>query len=220
MRQLPLDLPPIESLSRDDLVVTRSNQMAVEAIDQWPHWQHNVLLIVGPEGAGKSHLAQIWADAAGATMVGPADAAQIVAEDSFRAVIDDIDRTNLSDEELFGIVNAARLANGWLLATARTPPGEWQGRLKDLVSRLSAAAFARLDAPDDALLSALLVKLFADRQLAVDPQTVDYLATRIERSAAAARTVVAKLDRAALSEKRRITRPLVRQVLGIGDGQT
>ncbi|MEE2952123.1 MAG: hypothetical protein VYD57_12870 [Pseudomonadota bacterium] len=220
MRQLPLDLPPIESLSRDDLVVTRSNQMAVEAIDQWPHWRHNVLLIVGPEGAGKSHLAQIWADAAGATMVCPHDAGQIAGDDGFRAVIDDIDRTDLSDEELFGIVNVARLGRGWLLATARTPPVEWRGRLKDLVSRLSAAAFARLDPPDDALLSALLVKLFADRQLAVDPQTVDYLATRIERSAGAARKVVAGLDRAALSEKRRITRPLVRQVLGIGEGQT
>lgn len=210
-RQLPLELPPIEQLGRDDLIVSRSNAVAAEAIDAWPDWQHNVLLIVGPEGSGKTHLSRIWAEAAEAEILRPGAFGAF--SDGFRIVIDDIDRAKISDRELFAPVNAARLGQGWVLATSRLAPQAMAGRLPDLVSRLSAAARAELDAPDDRLFEGILAKHFSDHQLVVDPATLTYLAARIERTGSSAKTIVDEINRQALAEKSRVTRPFVRRVL-------
>ncbi|MEN3791236.1 hypothetical protein [Fulvimarina sp. MAC3] len=210
-RQLPLELPPIEQLGRDDLIVSRSNAVAAEAIDAWPAWQHNVLLIVGPEGAGKTHLSRIWAEAADADILRQGGFGAL--ENGFRIVIDDIDRTTIPDQELFAPVNAARLGQGWVLATSRIPPQAMAGRLPDLVSRLSAAARAELDTPDDLLFEGILAKHFSDHQLVVDPATLTYLAARIERTGSAAKAVVDEINRQALAEKSRVTKPFVRRVL-------
>ncbi|RFC62401.1 hypothetical protein DYI37_16370 [Fulvimarina endophytica] len=210
--QIPLDLPAIEQSDRDDLVVSASNRVATEAIDAWPHWRHNVLLVVGPEGSGKTHLSRAWAQIADAvhfeagTGVPPGG--------NFRIVIDDIDRTDIADAELFAPINAARLGQGWVLATSRLAPQALAGRLPDLVSRLKAAARADLQAPDDRLFEAILAKHFSDHQLLVDPGVLTYLAERIERSGSSARHAVTLLNRRALAEKSRITKPFVRRVLG------
>ncbi|EAU42757.1 hypothetical protein FP2506_07946 [Fulvimarina pelagi HTCC2506] len=210
-RQLPLELPSIEQLGRDDLIVSHSNTLAAEAIDAWPDWQHNVLLIVGPEGSGKTHLARIWAEAADATILGLGEIGPL--SGGFRLVIDDIDRPDVADSDLFAPINAARLGQGWVLATSRVSPKMMAGRLPDLVSRLSAAARADLDPPDDVLFEGILAKRFSDHQLVVDPPTLTYLATRIERTGSAARAIVEDINRQALAEKSRITKPFVRRVL-------
>ena len=213
-RQLPLDLPHRASRERDDLVVSAANRLAVEAVDAWPEWPHPVLLVTGPAGSGKSHLAEVWAGAAGAVAAEGDDVGDILGETGFRAVVDDIDRGTLSEESLFALVNAARLGGGSLLLTSRKLPAALDIAIADLRSRLAAATIASLGAPDDALLTGVLAKLFADRQIEVDPGALRYLVERMERSLEAASRIVAAVDREALAVKKRVTRPLLRRVLG------
>ncbi|WP_082490791.1 hypothetical protein [Aureimonas sp. Leaf454] len=207
--QLPLDLPHRASLARDDLIVTEANDMAVAAVDRWPDWGHPVLLVVGPAGAGKSHLASAWAAMAGAVPPAP----DVLDVAPFAVVIDDVDRGNWPESDIFAIVNAARLGGGTVLLTSRVRPSEMDVALPDLRSRLKAATIAELGAPDDALLEGVLAKLFADRQMAVDPRLVAYAAARMERSLDTANRFVACVDREALARKERISRSLLARVL-------
>lgn len=212
--QLPFDLPHRPSLARDDLIVSDANRLAVAAIDRWPDWGHPVLLVVGPPGSGKSHLAAAWRDLAGAAPLGRGPAA---AGRGFAVVIDDIDRSDASEVDLFNIVNTARLGGGHVLATARVPPAAMSIALADLRSRLQAATTVAIGAPDDGLLAGVLVKLFADRQIAIDPRLVAYLTGRMERSLAAASRLVAAVDREALASKEKVSRALLRRVLDRGE---
>ncbi|BDA83801.1 hypothetical protein Sa4125_13430 [Aureimonas sp. SA4125] len=206
--QLPLDLPHRPSLARDDLIVTDANRLAVSAIDSWPSWQHPVLLIVGPPGSGKSHLAAAWAEMSGATALAGDTAAA-----PFTLVIDDIDRAPLDETVIFGAVNAARLGGGFVLATARAHPAEMKLSLADLRSRLQAATLVETGRPDDALLIGVLSKLFADRQIAIDPKLVHYLSLRMERSLEQASRLVAAVDHEALASKEKVSRALLQRVL-------
>ncbi|GGD85902.1 hypothetical protein GCM10011390_00550 [Aureimonas endophytica] len=208
-RQFPLDLPHRPALTRDDLVVTEANRMAVAAVDHWPNWPHPVTVIVGPEGAGKSHLVAAWREMTGArTFDG-----RLPEDRPFAVAIDDLEGETAREAALFDVLNAARLGGGFVLATARRAPGELPFRLPDLRSRLGAAALATIAAPDDALLRGVLAKLFADRQLDVDLRLIDYLASRMERSLGAARRIVDRLDSEALAAKERVTRALIQRVL-------
>jgi chromosomal replication initiation ATPase DnaA len=211
--QIPLDLPHRASHARDDIVLSGSNRLAVEAIDSWPAWRHSVLLVVGPPGSGKTHLAQAWAERTGATPLRRGGVEALLAGPGFRAVIDDVDRSDLPENELFAVVNAARLGGGTLLATSSRPPREIPVALSDLRSRLAAATVAELGAPDDELLAGVLVKLFADRQIDIEAKVVRYLAERMERSLDAARRLVAAADREALASKERMSRRLLKRVL-------
>lgn len=215
-RQLPLDLPHRPSHSRDDLVLSAANRLAVEAVDAWPAWPHPVLFVSGPPGSGKSHLAAVWAGQSGAVAAGRDGVGSILAQRDFRAVVDDVDRGALDEPALFALVNAARLGGGSLLLTSRVLPAAIDLRTPDLRSRLAAATTVRLGAPDDALLTGVLAKLFADRQIEVEAAALGYLVARMERSLDAARHIVAAIDREALAEKRRVTRPLLRRVLDEG----
>lgn len=224
-RQLPLDLPHRPSLERDDLVVSAANRLAVEAVDAWPDWSHPVLLVTGPPGSGKSHLAEIWALEAGATVAGQSgagrsDVGDILKTPDFRVVVDDVDRGGLDEDALFALVNAARLGGGWLFLTGRKLPAAMEIATPDLRSRLSAATIVPLGAPDDALLTGVLAKLFADRQIEVEAGALRYLVERMERSLDAARRIVAAVDREALAVKARVTRPLLRRVLEEGGWHT
>lgn len=215
-RQLPLELPHRPSHSRDDLVVSGANRMAVEAVDAWPSWRHPVLFVQGPPGSGKSHLAAVWAGEADAVSAERDNVGSILSSQGFRAVVDDVDRGALDEPALFALVNAARLGGGSLLLTSRIAPAAMPVETADLRSRLAAATTAQLGAPDDALLTGVLAKLFADRQIDVEAAALDYLVARMERSLDAAGSIVAAIDRQALAEKRRVTRPLLRRVLDEG----
>ncbi len=175
-----------------------------------------MVALVGPEGAGKSHLASVWAARAGAPVLAGAALAgstlpDILADGAL--VLEDLSAETIDERALFHLLNLAREERAFVLLTARTPPATWPVRLNDLTSRLRALPVVTLAAPDDTLLRAVLIKLFSDRQLNVDESLVAYVASRIERSFAAARAVVAKLDREALSRGRPVTRALAGEVL-------
>lgn len=210
--QLPFALPHRESLSRADLIVSPSNRLAVAAIDTWPHWRHSVLTVVGPAGSGKTHLAHAFMEMSGARSVTAAEAERAVDTPGFAIVIDDLETCGLSQDRLFGLVNGARLGGGTLLITSSTAPEDLVS-LPDLRSRLAAAARANLGPPDDGLLTSVLAKLFADRQLQIMPSHLRYLADRMERSLGKARLLVAAIDREALAAKEKIGPRLLKRVL-------
>jgi chromosomal replication initiation ATPase DnaA len=211
--QLALDLGRAEASARDDLVVTPSNAAAVDIIDRWPDWPGTVALLTGPHGSGKTHMAKAWALKANATERQSAFIGQL--PDAVRTVlIDPIDPGEAAIDEtgLFHLINALKAKNGHLLLTSRLPLLSLNIQLADLNSRLAAATHAEIAMPDDALLSGLIAKAFADRQLVVEADVVAYLTLRIERSAAAARAIVALIDDEALARKTRITRAFASQV--------
>jgi chromosomal replication initiation ATPase DnaA len=216
-RQLAFDLSLDPRFGREDFLVSPSNERAYALIERWPDWPDPVLVLVGPKGSGKSHLAAIWAASAHAWTV---DAFEVSGSrvphlvSNGALVIEDADGADRDEAALFHLLNLARERGACVLLTAAAPPDRWSLRTPDLLSRLRLAPSVSLDPPDDALLRAVLVKLFVDRQLVVDTTVVDYVALRIERSLARAAEVVAALDREALSRGRRITRPMAAEVLG------
>jgi len=216
-RQLPLDLGHQSGFSRDDLVVTTANEQAVAHIEHWPDWPSPVTILAGPPGSGKSHLAAIWRERADASVIDPADIG--ISEDASPvALVEDCDRAALDQTGLFHLINAVRAGGGSLLLTARSFPAGWGVTLPDLASRLKAAATVEIQEPDDALLAGVIAKLFADRQVEVEPHVVQFVARRIERSLSTANAVVERLDRAALQQKSRITRALAATVVDAMDG--
>lgn len=212
---LGLDLPTVYRAS--DFLTSPCNRIARAWIDRWPDWPATALLVHGPPGAGKTHLARIFADQAGARILSGESLAAALDPPSWtlwRAhVVEHADR--MTDEEtLLHLYNGTRETGGHLLLTSRWPLSAWALDLPDLRSRLRTAPVVGIDTPDDALLAALLVKLFDDRQLRVDEAVVLYLVQRMERSFAEARRVVAALDDLALRTRRRIGIALAREALG------
>jgi chromosomal replication initiation ATPase DnaA len=220
-RQLPLDLGHGTGYSRDDLIVSHANEQAVALVDGWPDWPSPVVVLAGPTGAGKTHLASIWREHADALQLDGRRLGETSPELGRRPIlIDDIDAAAIDEAALFHLINAVRGAGSHLLLTARRFPGAWDVRLPDLSSRLKAAATVEIHEPDDLLLAGVITKLFADRQIEVEPHVVQYLARRIERSLATAMRVVEKLDRMALEQKTRITRVLAAEaVSSMDEGQ-
>jgi chromosomal replication initiation ATPase DnaA len=209
--QLALALDHAESLAREDFLAGPSNNDALALIERWPDWPSRTVLLRGPEGSGKSHLAAIWARASGARLLSPRalDGAEVpVALATGALVLENLAEGRFDEAALFHLLNLAREERAYVLITARSAPTTWQVRTADLASRLRALPVVALTAPDDALFRAVLVKLFADRQLAIDESLVSFLATRIERSFAAARSTVARLDREALRLRRPVNRAL------------
>lgn len=209
--QLALALQHVESHAREDFLAGPSNAGALDLIERWPDWPERTMLLVGPEGSGKSHLAAIWARAAGARLLAARmlDRSNIPAALATGAlVLEDLAEGRFEEAALFHLLNLGREQRAFILVTARSAPAGWRIDIRDLASRLRALPVVSVTAPDDALLRALLVKLFADRQLAVDESLIAYLATRIERSFAAARAAVEALDREALRRQRPVTRAL------------
>jgi chromosomal replication initiation ATPase DnaA len=216
-KQLTFDLPLAPRFGREDFLVSPSNETGYALVERWPDWPDTILLLLGPPGSGKSHLAAIWAETARAWTV---DAHEVTHErvphlaSNGALVIEDMDRGGRDEAALFHLLNLARERKAHLLITAETQPDQWGLKVRDLLSRLRLAPSVALDPPDDALLKAVLVKLFVDRQLVVDTSVVDYIALRIERSLAEAAAVVAALDQEALSRGRRVSRPIAAELLG------
>jgi len=223
MTQFPLGLPTRTALGGEDFFVSPANSDAVGWIDRWPAWPGGVLALCGPLGAGKSHLAAVWQQMSGAEVLrhsalGP-DAA-MAARRGAALVLEDVDPDGSAGDSarevaLFHLLNTIREVGGSLLLTARRPPGRWTVDLPDLVSRLRALPVAEIAAPDDALIGAVLVKQFGDRQLRVSAEVITYLTHRLERSFASLGAAVEQLDAAALAAQRPITVPFARQVLAL-----
>lgn len=215
-RQLVFALPHAESLTRDNFLEGPANAAGLSLIDSWPEWPSRTMLLVGPEGSGKSHLAAIWAEEAGARSTSAASLTPVNVPPALATgalVVEDLKPAGFDERALFHLLNLAREDQAYVLITARTPPSSFEIELRDLRSRLRALPVVSLLEPDDQLFRALIVKFCADRQLAVDEAVVGYLATRIERSHAAVRQAVDLLDREGLRLGRPVTRALAAELL-------
>lgn len=214
--QLVFELPHIPALGSEDFLISQSNEQAVRLIDSWPGWPFRCAILNGPQGAGKTHLVNVWRGRSGAQAFAANDfgsAVELAKEAGGPVAIEDFDHGPVNEHAAFHLLNLARETGFDVLITAREQPGAWNIALPDLRSRLRSAALVTIEEPDEALLSAVLVKLFADRQLQIEPGVVGYILKRAERSMAAIQSLVDALDRAALAERRRVTRSLAARVL-------
>jgi chromosomal replication initiation ATPase DnaA len=215
-RQLAFALPHAESLTRDNFLEGPANEAGLALIERWPDWPNRVMLLVGPEGSGKSHLAAIWAEEAGARSISahaltPTSVPGALATGAL--VVEDLKPGDFDERAMFHLVNLAREDEAFVLMTARVAPSAFEVELRDLRSRLRAVPTVQLLPPDDLLFRSLIVKFCADRQMSIDETVVSYLASRIERSYAAARRAVDLLDTEALRLGRPVTRALAAELL-------
>ncbi|WP_318778993.1 P-loop NTPase family protein [Paracoccus jeotgali] len=227
-RQLTLDLGHTPALGRSDFLVTPANALAMTTLDRPETWPQGRMLLIGPEGAGKTHLATIWSAETGAARM-PARALRpdlvdhLAAEDG-AVVIEDANRIGASagaEQALFHLWNLCAARGCWLLLTARSAPRDWDMVLPDLRSRMAAMPQTRIEAPDESLLAAVLVKLMADRQLVTPPGLIEWLVPRMDRDLGLARRLVDALDRQTMAERRGLTRSLAADILATltdGDG--
>lgn len=214
--QLVLDLPHRSAVGAEDFLVSGCNATAVAMIDRWPDWPSPAVAVAGPAGSGKSHLVNVWrtksgADGLDAPSLG--ENAVVRLERAGALAVEHLEQGIGNERVLFHMLNLAREHKLSMLLTSRAAPGELGIDLPDLRSRVRAMPLVRIAAPDEALLKALLVKLFADRQLKVEPHVVVHLALHMERSTEAAAHVVAEVDRLALRSHRRVTRALAAEAL-------
>lgn len=216
MTQLVLDLPHRPAFGGSDFLVTPANRDAVAWIDRWPNWEHHALFLHGAEGAGKSHLANVWREKSSAARIAAdglnADGIRETVRAGGCVILEDVVETH-AGEALLHLLNWVKETGSHLLMTGEAPPSQWSVALPDLASRLRAVPVAEIHQPDDELLAALLVKQFADRQLTLDPSVLAYLVPRMERSARALRRLVDALDKKSMADRRRITVKLAREVL-------
>lgn len=209
--QLSLKLQRPATYRREDFVVSPTNESAVRALDAWPDWLGGALALVGPEGAGKTHLATDWAQQADAAAVRPGEVVDLAGLEGRPVVVDDADR--LDDETLFHLINLAGLPGGGLLLTSRDRPAAWACSLPDLRSRLNALRVVELGGPDDTVLRGVLLRFFEQSSIRPSEDLLAYLVRRIERAVPKAREVVALLEEAAGPELRPVTRALAREIL-------
>ncbi|MEO1239755.1 MAG: DnaA/Hda family protein [Pseudomonadota bacterium] len=215
--QLIFDLPRRTSMSRGDFFVSGANAAAVALMDSPDTWPNGRLVLAGPKGCGKSHLAHVWHAVTGAPIVvaNALEAADIpaLAEHPF-VVIEDVDTLSpIGQTQAFHLLNLMMASGGKVMITARAAPAKMTIALKDLASRLQASGVAEMDDPDDALLAQVLLKLFADRQIHPQPNLIQWLLLRLERSFAAASDAVDRLDQEALKRGQNVNRALARDVL-------
>ncbi len=214
-QQLALDLPLKRHNRREDLIEGDANRLAIELIDAWPDWPGNIVVLAGPVGSGKSHISGIWAQKSGARITTMSQLEKLgVDRDNERPLLlENADAGAVDETSLFHILNAKKSARATLLITARSWPSDWKITLPDLNSRLRAAQLVELGEPDDSLLRGVLFKLFSERQLPIEPNVIDYLVVRMERSLEAANKIVSHLDNSSLAQNRKITRQLAGDVL-------
>ncbi|PCI43695.1 MAG: DNA replication protein [Alphaproteobacteria bacterium] len=213
--QIPFDIPIREAFKAGDFFVTPSNEAAVNWLDRWPHWRNSHCTIVyGTAGCGKTHLSHVWQHKSGARPVNPGKFRRD--ELSSNLIIDDVDNILENpemQEKLFHLYNWQKENGGTLMLTANKHPKHWPLDLPDLRSRMLASMTIEIGPPDDELLAAVIIKQFDDRQINVPAEVVTYLIARMERSFEAARDIVSRIDNLALAQKRKITIPLIRNLL-------
>ena len=221
MSQIPFDFDHRPALGGEDFLVAPSNEEAVRWVELWPNWPHPVLVIIGLEGAGKSHLANVFLTQPGVGVLTPEVLRRKGPDGAWQGhkalVLEDVElfiEAGL-EEDLLHVYNLAVEDHKKILMTALKAPARWGIELKDLSSRLNTATVAEIKPADDAFLAALIVKQFADRQLSIEQDVLTYMMSRMDRSFSGVRTLVQSIDKLALAEKRAITKPLVRQVFEI-----
>lgn len=219
-RQLPLDLAHREAFGAEDFFLSKSNEMAVKLIDDWPHWSQYGQMLIGPSACGKSHLVNVWRLRSDAQII----AARDLCDDRLREIkpgqaicIENLDRQLASEEALFHLLNMSNERGGHVLLSSRVGINELDLKLRDLRSRLLALPAISINPPDDHLLKAVMIKQFADRQIEIDPKLVEYLFKRMERSMQAVAEMVELLDRGSLEAGRAITMSLAREILMLHD---
>lgn len=220
MTQLALDLPHRESHRGEDFYVAAPNAAATRLVDSWPDWLSHALMLIGPEGSGKSHLASVWQARSGAVRLDAKEAGSrslLMSRATPAVILEDIDAALadavLDPVDLFHLYNWIRERRGFLLMSGRSAPAHWAISLKDLRSRLIATPLIEIGPPDDSLLAAVMIKRLHDRQLRVDPPLVGYVTSRIERSFGALETFLEALDRESLARRRVPGIPLARELL-------
>lgn len=216
--QLSFDLPVRPALGREAFYVSPANAMAVVMIENWDQWAGRKLALIGPAGAGKTHLTHVWAGAAGARIVAARDLAGADIPDLARTPIavediPDIAGDPDAEEALFHLHNLVLAEGHHLLVTADRPVLTWGLTLPDLLSRMQGTQSVTLQQPDDQLLTAVVAKMFGDRQLLPSPETIAYMVSHMDRSFDTARDLVARIDSAALGQKRPVTRALAIEVM-------
>lgn len=219
-QQIPLEFPILSAMGREDFMVGESNQDAVDWIDRWPDWPAPALFLSGPAASGKSHLAAIWQSRGKAVAIKPQDLveneAQLIAQASPSLMIDGIDTwigDKAAETTLFHLYNILKEEGRTILLTGRAAPSHIDFAIPDLASRLRAAPCAIIKSPDDTLLQNIIVKMFADRQIQIGEDALKYLMPRMERSFKFISDIVAKSDKLALSQKRPVTIPILRDAL-------
>lgn len=213
--QLFLSFPRVsDKINREDLLVHDSIDQAIRLMDAWPSWPSSVIILVGPSGSGKSFLAKIWSNKSGSRRIySSAKGLEPTQMDGQPMILEDADRIDFDDTQLFHIINSIAQHDSSLLITARTFPIAWSINLPDLCSRLKAATVVKVGLPNDDCLEKIIVKMFSDRQIFVDRRIVAYIVQRMERSLVYAEALVNRMDYLAFSRGIRITRSLVAEVL-------
>lgn len=217
-RQLVLDLTLRSARDRDDFLVSPSNQAAVALVDRWPEWPGASAVILGPASSGKSHLAHVWQSVSNAELIAAValddDMVRRFQHDGMPAlIVEDLERGIGDERVLFHLLNQARETSRSILLTSRVAPGDLSVELPDLRSRLRALPVLEIAPPDDVLLGAVLIKLFADRQLSIEPTVISHILRHMERSLGAANAVVSEIDRLALARQRRVSRATAAEAL-------
>lgn len=218
--QIPLEFPILSAMGREDFMVGQSNQDAVDWIDRWPDWPAPALFLNGPAASGKSHLAAVWQSRGKAAAIKPQDLieneAELLAQAAPNLMIDGIDTwlgDRAAETTLFHLYNILKEEGRTILLTGRAAPSHIDFAIPDLASRLRAAPCATIKSPDDTLLQNIIVKMFSDRQIQINKDILKYLMPRMERSFKFISDIVAKSDELALSQKRAVTIPIIRDAL-------
>lgn len=214
--QMVMPFASATSYHAEDFIRGDGNEQALDLIERWPDWPYSLVVVHGPKGSGKTHLAHVFAQRTHAQFIPPSRIGQATADQLLAGghawVIDGLEQVK-SEDALAQLINHARARGDYVLMTASVAPSQLQFSIKDLTSRLTALPEVALGEPDDTLLMGVLAKAFADRQLRVGPDILQYAVARLERSFEAAQRFAQQVDEASLASGRGVTLPLIRGVL-------
>ena len=202
--QLSLEFPHRPYMGREDFIVSSCNAEAFAAVDRWPEWPFFALCVYGPENCGKTHLTHIFSDT---VSVPP-----LLFERHRCLVVENLNE-EINEEAMFHLYNLYRNEGGSILFTSRRAPARLDIRLPDLRSRLNIIPSIEISEPDDELLSALIIKLFMDRQITVSLDIVNYILVNMQRSFAYAEKLVNEIDNISLAYKRAVSVAIVKEAI-------
>ena len=205
-------------------MANRCNEKALRAVEMWPEWPFFALVVYGPQGSGKSHLAHVFAEHAASCTERPFPVLIINAQEINNKNVARIHQENpclvvenltprANNEALFHLFNLYQNEGGYILFTAEDAPARMRFKLPDLQSRLNMVPTIAIEEPDDEMLTMLVVKMFNDRQIMISPEVLNYIIRNMQRSFSYARRLVEEVDMISLARKRAVTVPLVKEAM-------